>query len=330
MSELPHAGSVGPRVESRAGAWAAVAFSVVASFALVRFVVRSDPGATQTFALAFASIAIEALPFVLLGAVISAALARWVPRHAFAWVGRLPLPLQIPAASLAGVALPVCECGSVPVARQLIARGVHPAAGISFMLAAPVVNPIVLGTTAIAYSGRGAAAMVAGRAALGLVTAMVVGLVARGETAEVLRPRPVDEHDHRHDAHGLVDHVLADFLFMGRFVVLGAALAALFQVLIPQHAFGSVGHADILATLALMALAFALSLCSEADAFVAASFTGFPVGAQLAFLTFGPVADFKLALLYRATFRRATAAKIVGAAAAVVFSGALWFAIAMR
>jgi uncharacterized membrane protein YraQ (UPF0718 family) len=327
MSEAPLVGTLPARFGVQRQ-WLLVAVAAACAYPLARLALGTNPGAAQTFALVFSSIAIEALPFVLIGAVIAALLARFVPSRAFAWIGRLPLPLQVPAASLAGIALPVCECGSVPVARQLIAQGVHPAAGLGFMLAAPVINPIVLTTTFVAYSPHGLGfQFVAGRALVGLFTAITVGFVARDADATLLRPR---EHDHDHGRSGLVDHVLGDFVSMGRWVVLGAGLAGLFQATVPQDAFSSVGGARMLSTLAMMGLAFALSLCSEADAFVGAGFSGMPYGAQLAFLTFGPVADFKLALLYGATFKRGTALKVIAAAAAVVFSCTLWFGVAVR
>jgi uncharacterized membrane protein YraQ (UPF0718 family) len=74
----------------------------------------------------------------------------------------------------------------------------------------------------------------------------------------------------------------------------------------------------------MMALAFVLSLCSESDAFVAASFVKFGVGAQLAFLVFGPMVDTKLGVLYSATFRRGLTRTVVVVVGAVVVAGALW------
>src|ERR671931_1972717 len=138
----------------------------------------ADGPAAQTFLLIFTSIAIEALPFILVGAIASAAIAVFLPERAFTSIARLPRALQVPTAALGGFAFPVCECGSVPVARRLIARGVNPGAGIAFMLASPVLNPLVLGSTWVAYGGGTVGGeMVAGRAPLGLVTAAGVGLV---------------------------------------------------------------------------------------------------------------------------------------------------------
>src|ERR671930_567492 len=86
------------------------------------------------------------------GAIVSAAIAVFVPDTAFARLARLPRALQVPGAALAGVGFPVCECGSVPVARRLLARGMDPAAGLASMLAAQIFNPIVLASTCVASS----------------------------------------------------------------------------------------------------------------------------------------------------------------------------------
>ncbi|MGI8706976.1 MAG: permease [Actinomycetota bacterium] len=293
----------------------------------------------ETFVLIFTSIVVEALPFVLLGAIVSAGIAVLVPNRAFERLARLPLPLQVPGAALGGLAFPVCECGSVPVARRLISRGMHPAAGLAFMLASPIMNPIVLASTWIAYQGRGLALqMVLGRAGLGLLLAMVAGWAIGGEGArDILRARPDDEHpapatptSPGDRIRAFTDHLAADFYFMGKFVVIGSALAAALQAVVPQTLLSGVARTPVLGALALMALAFLLSLCSEADAFVAVSFVQFPIGSQLAFLVFGPVVDAKLAFLYGATFRRRFVVKLVVVAAPIVLAGSLWFEVLMR
>ncbi len=201
----------------------------------------------QTFLVIGTSIALEALPFVLLGAAVSAAIEVFVPARWFEKIAKLPLALQVPAVALSGVAMPVCECGSVPVARRLIVRGVHPAAGIAFMLAAPVINPIVLFSTAVAYSGRGATEMVLGRLSLGLILAIVVGsIIARGGggaklAAHARSTGPSSGHDHSNGRlRGFVDHLMSDLLLMGKYIVLGAAIAAALQTLVPQSVFTGV------------------------------------------------------------------------------------------
>jgi uncharacterized membrane protein YraQ (UPF0718 family) len=288
--------------------------------------------AAETFLLIFSSIVIEALPFILLGALASAAIAVYLPERALERIARLPLALQIPGAALGGLAFPVCECGSVPVARRLIARGVHPGAGITFMLASPVLNPIVLTSTWVAYGGheRGAE-MVAGRAGLGLLAAAAAGLaIGRTRAADLLRPRAAEDgHTHAGAgrAAGFSTHLVSDFLFMGKFIVLGAALSALLQAAVPESTISALGGAPVLSALSLMAVAFVLSLCSEADAFIAASFTSFSLGAQLAFLVLGPLADVKLSVLYGATFRRWFLARLLLATVPLIVAGSLVFEV---
>jgi uncharacterized membrane protein YraQ (UPF0718 family) len=300
---------------------------VIGVLALRATGVAEEPG-PATFGLIFTSIVVETLPFIVLGAAVSAAVAVLVPDRAFAAIGRLPQGLQVPGAALAGFAFPVCECGSVPVARRLIMRGLHPAAGLAFMLASPILNPIVLASTWLAYDGQGRGVqMVLARAGLGLVVALAAA-VAIGRTGadELLRARAGD-HDHDHGGSGrggaFVSHLVGDVLFMGKFVVLGAAVAAGLQTLLPRGVLLGVGGTPVLAELSLMALAFALALCSEADAFVAVSFAGFGLGPQLAFLVLGPVVDLKLAVLYGATFRRRFVWRLLLVAAPVALAGSL-------
>lgn len=286
----------------------------------------------QNFLLVFSSLLIEAVPFVLLGAVVSAAIEVFVPGRFFEKLTALPRPLQLPAAAMTGFAFPVCECGSVPVARRLAAKGLSPAAAVTFMLAAPILNPVVIASTFVAYRGRDTLwPMVLGRAGLGLVAAVAVGwVVANKSKAELLRPRPGD-HEHHHDdgsrSGAFFAHLSGDFIFMGRYLVLGAVVAAALQTFVPQSIIGSVAGTPVVDLLAMMALAFVLSLCSESDAFVAASFVQFGPGAQLAFLVFGPMVDTKLGFLYSATFTRGFFRTVVFAVGAVVLAGTLWIGV---
>ena len=287
-----------------------------------------------TVGVIFTSIVVEALPFILLGAVVSAAIAVWVPDRAFARLARLPRTFQVPGAAVAGVAFPVCECGSVPVARRLMLRGIDPAAGVAFMLAAPILNPIVLASTWVAYDGRGKALeMTAARACLGLVIAVLAGwLIGRRAQAPLLRPTSeasTTPHDHETTEGPPVAafsrHLVGDFFFMGKFLVLGAAASALLQTVLPQSFVSGIGGTPVLSALTMVGVAFALSLCSEADAFVAVSFTAFPLGSQLAFLVAGPMLDTKLAVLYGATFRRDFIVQLVLVVVPVTVAGSLAF-----
>ncbi|HXF36495.1 MAG TPA: permease [Actinomycetota bacterium] len=296
-----------------------------------------DPGRVawvQNFLIVFGGLLIEAVPFVLLGALVSAAIEVFVPATAFERLARLPRPLQLPAAGLAGLAFPVCECGSVPVARRMAAKGLLPGAAVTFMLAAPIVNPVVIAATFVAYQGRDALwTMVLGRVGLGLAVAVAAGWVmgtsSREELLRPLAPGPepiaLGRPEPRWSA--FFGHLAGDFLFMGRFLVLGATAAATVQTFVPQTVVGLVADTPVVSLLAMMGLAFLLSLCSESDAFVAASFVRFGPAAQLAFLVFGPVVDMKLAALYMGTYRRGFTRTVVVVAAAVTLVGTLWIEV---
>jgi uncharacterized protein len=101
----------------------------------------------------------------------------------------------------------------------------------------------------------------------------------------------------------LSSHVIDHFLEMAAFFLLGVFIAAGMKTYFGNAVFDSLAASVILAPLAMMATAFILSLCAEADAFVAASFTQFSIAAQMAFLVFGPMFDIKLFLMYRLVFR---------------------------
>ncbi len=311
-----------------------------------------NPAGLSNFMVVFSSLLIGAIPLVMLGAFVAACIGTFVPESAFIKIGRLPEPLQIPVAGLAGFAFPVCECGSVPVARRLVARGLIPSAAVTFMLAAPILNPIVVLSTAVAYRGREVFwPMVLGRVGLGFIAAMAIGWVVGARDRDgFLRASPQDahahdaaacdcapgdeghvhEHDHDHDHdHGsrsarFFGYFAGDFVYMGRFLILGAAVAAALQTLVPQSILGGVADTPVVNLLAMMALAFALSLCSESDAFVAASFVQFGVGPQLAFLVFGPMMDAKLVFLYNATFSKGFLRTVLVVAAGVTLVGTLW------
>jgi uncharacterized membrane protein YraQ (UPF0718 family) len=321
------------------GAWRApllVLAALAGAALLARFLSGSGIGAARTFLLVFGSLLVEALPFILLGAAVSALIEVFVPASVFARLARLPRGLQMPVAGLGGFAFPVCECGSVPVARRLLLKGLHPTAAVTFMLAAPILNPVVLLATAIAYRGRDVMwPMLLGRAGLGLVVAMAVGWAvgARARGTELLRPgRRMEEHAHDGAGEGrwsrYFGHLADDFTMLARYLVIGAGIAAALQTFLPQDVIGRVATTPVLDVVALMVLAAALSLCSESDAFVAASFVQFGMASQLAFLVAGPMIDAKLAALYGGTFGRGFVRTVAIVVFAVTLAGSLWIQVA--
>ncbi|MER7575582.1 permease [Streptomyces sp. NPDC126514] len=261
----------------------------------------------------FTAIAVQGVPFLLIGTVVSAAIGAFVPERVFTRLLPRNPALAVPVAGAAGVVLPGCECASVPVADSLMRRGVAPAAALAFLLSAPAINPVVLVSTSVAFPGQ--PGMVLGRFVASLATAVVMGwLWVRFGREEWLRPakRRGHDHDHGSGAGAFVAGLQHDFLHAGGFLVVGAAAAATFDIVVPPGLLDVPGWA---AVLLLALLAVLLCVCSEADAFVAASLTGFSPTARLAFMVVGPMVDLKLMALQAGTFGRAFALR---------FSAATW------
>jgi len=272
-------------------------------------------GRLSVFSTIFLGIFIEAIPFLLLGTIGSgfvevfldqAQFQRLVPRRALS--GAL-------VGSLMGLVFPVCECGVVPLTRRLFSKGLPISAGIAFLLAAPVLNPIVILSTSAAF---GWGWMLAGRLGLSLLMAVIVGLIFSvvKSPAEILLPRQVEPTDfvlasaltpptlrQRFNQMALIAG--DEFFEMGRYLILGAALAAAMQALIPQQILLELGRGPVTSVLVMLALAVILSICSTVDAFVVLGFVGlFSPGAILAFLIFGPMVDIKTTLMYLSVFKK--------------------------
>ena len=260
-----------------------------------------DNPALQTGATIFVSIIVQALPFLVLGVVLSGAIAAFVP--ASFWKKALPKnpALAVPVAGCAGAVLPGCECASVPVANGLMSRGVAPAAALAFLLSAPAINPIVLASTFVAFPGE--PMMVVARFVASLATAVIMGwLWLRFGKTEWLRIGPRDHLVGSNSWHTFRLTASHDFLHAGGFLVIGGLFAAALNVVVPQQWLSAVADQPILSVLVLAGLAVLLSICSEADAFVAASLTEFSLTAKLAFLVVGPMVDLKLISLQAGTF----------------------------
>jgi len=281
-----------------------------------------DHVALRTWATVFVAITVQSLPFLVLGVLVSAAIAALVSPAALARLLPRRALLAVPAAALAGTALPGCECASVPVAGRLTARGVPPAAAVTFMLAAPAVNPVVLVATAVAFPGQ--PRMVLARFLGSLLTSIVVGLLwsrlGREAWVERARSRLVSDGSPWQAFTSAARH---DVYEAGGWLVVGAAAAATLQVAVPRSALLAVADHPALAALALGALAVLLAICSEADAFIAASLREFSLSARLVFLVVGPAVDVKLVAMQSGVFGRQFASRFAPLTFAVATACAL-------
>ena len=272
------------------------------------------------------SVLIEALPFVVLGVLLSIVVQVWLPADVIhrwlpkrAWARRAVL-------SLLGMLIPVCECGNVPFARGLMMRGLAPAEAMTFLIAAPIVNPIVILTTHAAFGWDGG--ILVARLVGGYLIANLIGWIysRHPDPDGMLTQRFVDTCDRvTHEPGTPVRRSLTQFLVELRAVmpalVIGSALAGAVQVLIPREWLLAIGSNPVLSIVAMMALAMTVAICSNVDAFFALSFAStFSPGAIVAFLLVGPLVDIKMLALMRTTFTARTLVGIVGIVLAAAFA----------
>lgn len=301
-----------------------LALLVLIALGLPRLTDLPISGRFQTFVTIFLGIFIEAIPFLLFGSIVSGLIEEFVDKDSLArFVPRRAIPAALVGALL-GFAFPVCECGVVPVTRRLYQKGLPLSVGVAFLLAAPVVNPVVIISTYVAF---GWGPVLWGRVLFSVLIAFVVGLLfSLARSQDVLLPLGTPEghhHDHEHDhEHAdqapapvtLVDRLwnaLAiggdDLLDMARYLIVGSMIAAAMQTIVPQATLLALGSGPVVSIVTLMVLAFVLSICSTVDAFVALSFANsFTTGSILAFLVFGPMVDIKSSLMFLGVMRRRT------------------------
>ena len=284
----------------------------------------------QDFAFSFLSILFEGVPFVLLGSLISGFVDVFVSSERVARMLPKNPSAAILLSGLLGLIFPMCECGSVIVIRRFLRKGLPLGCAVTYMLGAPIVSPIVALSTFAAFKGQNPELMTALRLGLGYALAVLVGFIVRGlPRAAILQPAMLGEAQRQRAGLSVaaapamqefataaesapfgrkvllaIQSATADFLDVTFFLIVGAAIASVFNTAVRQEFIADYATNPPLAIAALMLLAAGLALCSTTDAFIAASFAAFPFAAKLAFLLFGPMFDVKLFWLYGLVFKR--------------------------
>jgi hypothetical protein len=279
----------------------------------------------QTFVTIFLGIFIEAVPFLLAGSAVSGLIEVFVDKSALArLIPKQPLPAAL-VGSVLGFAFPVCECGVVPVTRRLYQKGLPLPVGVAFLLAAPVVNPVVILST---YAAFGWGSILIGRLVFSILIAFLVGLLfSFAKPEDILLPETLEQiqqdallaetpNSKSAPLGARLWQALAigadDFLDMARYLIVGSLLAAGMQTIVPQSTLLALGTGPIISIVVMMVLAFVLSICSTVDAFVALSFTNtFTTGSILSFLVFGPMVDIKSSLMFMGIFKRRVVAYLI-------------------
>ena len=277
------------------------------------------------FFLSFAALLLEGIPFLLLGALGSAAVDLFLPE---AWLRRL-LGLGrgggIAAGYLAGFLFPICECGALPIVMRLLRKGVPLPVAATYLFAAPLLNPFSIASTWFAFRSQNPWLWVVLRLFLGSLLILSLSLwISRCDTREILRPlaeeapsEPVFsaggeilETPWRRRLRRTVRSVTDDFLAVLFFLVIGAAVAAFLNTSINRGWINTLAQHALFGPVVAVGLAQTLSICSTTDAFIIAALPQFPMAAALAFLIAGPLFDLKLFWIYQALFTRFTVLQI--------------------
>lgn len=294
------------------------------------------------FTLILWSILLEALPFVMLGTIISSLIQVFVTEDMILSVMPKNNFLRLVFSALIGLIFPVCECAIIPITRGLMKKGMPAGPAIAFMLATPIINPIVLFSTYNAFTSM--PVMTPLRAGCGFVGAIAVGALAGryAKTHPVLKEESGTSsectcacghaHGEEHEegnkvwnaVKAVMTHTNSELQSVGMYLIFGAVIAATMQMAVPTEVLTGIGSGRVVSILVMMALAFVLSLCSEADAFVANTFLlQFSGASVLAFLIVGPMIDIKNTLMMLGSFRKRFTVRLIGAILVVCFLLAL-------
>ncbi|MGO3601864.1 MAG: permease [Enterococcus malodoratus] len=265
----------------------------------------------------FLSIVIEAIPFVLLGCIISGALQVFLTPERVQKILPKNKFLAILVGSFIGFFFPSCECGIIPIVTQFMRKGVPEHTAFAFMVTAPIINPIVLFSTYIAFGNSMKFALL--RAAGSFIVALLIGSwIAYFNRTPILKAE-LHEHDHGEHQHhhhetaekesfgqqvwSVLVHSIDEFFDTGRYLIIGALIASGMQVFLPTQFMLQLTSSKIIGILVMLVLAFTMSLCSEADAFVGSSLLSlFGTNAIVAFLVFGPMVDIKNLMMMKRSF----------------------------
>ncbi|MEK5430572.1 permease [Lysinibacillus sp. FSL R7-0073] len=275
----------------------------------------------------FLSILIEALPFVLIGILIAGFIQIFITEeHIQRWIPRNPL-MAVVMSCLVGALFPACECGIVPIVKRVIAKGVPIHAAMGFMLTGPLINPIVILSTYMAFGNdlRIASLRMLVGFVIAIVVALLISLFFKGsQFKSSLQPfsftTTTQQTSFVTKLMNMSKHAIDEFFDVGKYFIIGAFLAAFVQTYVSTKTLIEIGDGVSSSILVMMGLAFILSLCSEADAFIGASFSAvFSTPSILAFLIFGPMIDLKNTIMLMSVFRLKFVFSLIALVAIVVY-----------
>ncbi len=274
-------------------------------------------GIIKDISIIFTSIFFESLPFLLLGALISSIIETYISNETIAKI----IPKNKVLGSIVGIFLgffiPACDCAVIPVSKRLLKKKVPINVAISFMLASPIINPVVLLATYKAFYKTNPE-IVWIRLFYGIGIALIIGIIMGllfDDTKVITNNITDDEECHKNHKHShncnchheekshhtfkgdflsICKHTAYDLFEVAKFLMLGALIASMVQVLLPRNILMIFNNNQVLSILVLMIFAYLISLCSTSDSFVGKSLlSSFNETAIIAYLLLGPMIDIK-------------------------------------
>lgn len=283
----------------------------------------------ESFYIKFISIIIEGIPFILIGSLLSGiiqvtinreSLESFIPKNTF---------MACIMASLAGIILPICDCGTIPIVRSFMKKGVPISVAVTFMLAAPIVNPISIMATVYAFPGH--SNIMIERVFFAILIAIIAGLVIQAITVEneivfkndddilecdcgfcEVAVTTTEKVNFISKIISIFNHSIDEFFKVGKFIIIGAFLSSIIQNIISVSNISTVNMDSRLTLIVMMIFGFLLSVCSTSDAFIAKGFINyFSTSAIMGFLVFGPMIDIKNTIMLFGNFKKSFVLKVI-------------------
>ena len=276
----------------------------------------------KEIAILFLSIFFETLPFLLLGSFLSALIEMFISEEKMASF----FPKNIFLGSIVGVFLgfflPACDCAVIPVSKKLIQKKVPISIAVSFMLASPIINPVVLLSTYVAFSKVNMSIFYY-RLLFGILIAFIIGILM----GIIFKNKNILKNSLECSCEKEIskkrDFITTIFdLFTGtgeelfgvlKYFMIGALIASMVQVFIPRSFLLFFDTYPVVSVLALMIFAYLISLCSNSDSFVGRSLlTTFGSSGVLAYLLLGPMIDIKNTIVLFGNYSKKFVITLIG------------------
>lgn len=267
----------------------------------------------KNISIIFTSIFFESLPFLLLGSLISSVIETYISNETLSKL----IPKNKVIGSIVGIILgfflPACDCAVISVSKRLIKKKVPLNTAVSFMLASPIINPVVLLSTYYAFYKTNPEIFYY-RIIFGIIIALIIGIIigiTYKDKTIIINDDNCDchisneKHTIKNDFKHIIKHATIDLFEVVKYLILGALIASLFQVIIPRDVLQTFRESKILSILVLMLFAYLISLCSTSDSFVGKTFIqSFTKESVIAYLLLGPMIDIKNTIVLLGNFKK--------------------------